>query len=70
MKTLLHAVAALAVLGVSACSTPPVMTAEDLDGAIVCDSQYMDGIEKAGEKKHTKVQWVNCPKAKVTVVKS
>jgi hypothetical protein len=69
MKTLVLSVCALSVLGLVGCAPAP-LTRADVDGKLVCNTDYMDQVERNARHRMTDVHWVNCPTVKLTVVKS
>ncbi|MEP7062430.1 MAG: hypothetical protein ABI881_08525 [Betaproteobacteria bacterium] len=69
MKTLVLSVCALSVLGLSGCAPAP-LTRADVDGKLVCNTDYMDQVERNARNRMAEIHWVNCPMVKLTVVKS
>jgi hypothetical protein len=69
MKTLLVSVCALSVLGLAGCASAPLARA-DVDGKLVCNSDYMDQVERSARLHMAEVHWVNCPQVKLKVVDS
>lgn len=59
--------AALVGFIVSACA-PVVYTKADLDGKVVCNTDYMDQVERQARRNFASVLWVNCPRATLRVV--
>ena len=67
MKTL-FTVAGVAGLAVLAGCAPAPLTKADVDGRIVCNSDYMDQVERAARREAKQVVWVNCPHAVLRAV--
>lgn len=58
--------AAAAVLLLQGCATTP-LTAEDMDGRVVCDESRMAAVDHAARRQFMDLRWVNCPTATVRV---
>lgn len=69
MNTLVFSVCAVAVLVLGGCAQAP-LTRADVDGRLVCNTDYMDQVERTAQRQHTEVRWVNCPLARLVVVPS
>lgn len=69
MKTLVLSVCALSVLGLAGCAPAP-LTRADVDGKLVCNTDYMDQVDRAARTRMKEVRWVNCPLVRLQVVKS
>jgi hypothetical protein len=50
----------------AACATQP-LTAEDLDGRVVCDVNRMAEVDRTARRQFMDLRWVNCPQATVRV---
>ncbi len=63
----MHITAALiAAALLAACASQP-LTAEDLDGRVVCDANRMAEVDSAARRQFMDLRWVNCPQATVRV---
>ena len=59
---------AAVVLLLAGCAATP-MNVADLDGQVVCDQERMDQIERVARRSFTDLRWVQCPTAKIQVVR-
>ncbi|MEO9136416.1 MAG: hypothetical protein ABI316_07410 [Casimicrobiaceae bacterium] len=51
----------------SACAPAP-LTKADVDGLVVCNSDWMDHIEREARRENKELHWVHCPQATLRVV--
>jgi hypothetical protein len=59
--------AGLAALALAGCAPAP-LTKADVDGRLVCNTPYMDQVERqARTRVRGEVYWVNCPTATLRV---
>jgi len=62
MKMLLTLAGITGFMLVAGCAPAP-LTKADVDGRIVCDSDYMDQVERQAKRQMKTLKWVNCPHA-------
>ena len=62
MKTLLTFAGLAGFVLIAGCAPAP-LTKADVDGRIVCNTDYMDQVERAARRDARQVLWVNCPQA-------
>ena len=68
MKTVLASALVLVAAGMLGGCAPQPLTKADVDGKIVCNSDYMDQVERKARREGVLVQWVNCPHAVLRAV--
>ena len=69
MKTLVVSLCPLSGLGLAGCAPAPLPRA-DVDGKLVCNTAYMDPVERSARMHMAELHWVNCPQVKLKVVNS
>lgn len=68
MRTIVFLAGIAGTLLIGGCASAPPTEAY-LDGLIVCNTNYMDQVERAARRHFTEVHWINCPTAVLRVVK-
>ncbi|HEY6894964.1 MAG TPA: hypothetical protein VLG08_09435 [Casimicrobiaceae bacterium] len=66
MRTLLAASIVIASAAFGGCA-PVAYTKADVDGRVVCNTERMDGIERAARREMKEIHWVHCPLATLRV---
>ncbi|MDQ6620224.1 MAG: hypothetical protein M3Z31_11095 [Pseudomonadota bacterium] len=69
MKIMLLTASLAASFMLGGCATAQRVSAEDLDGKVVCDEQRMIAIEREAHRNFTQVRWMSCPTATIRVVR-